>query len=484
MELVSKSLLPDEKAAHYALMGSTLAERGRMLFNTGATLLVAALVYLYFTANVVDPLHLFLGLLIFTLSLLPGLLWARTGGGRFPVFETVMLLCANTYALPLLHGHQQLAVYPPAVLTTAGLAVLLYQASALICYHFTSGPPGRAAFWRESIISHQLERLMIYGLTMSTVFIWISSFTEWLPADIKSVLRAIFFGIGIVCTFVGTQRWGRGELTSTEKAVFFFNLVIQLFLMSINLILIGAISLIGIAMLGYISGGKRIPWLVLTLAFLALGVLHQGKSRMREKYWEEELPPPTTSELPAYYAEWFGYGLERHENSQESLSSSLLERTSLIHILCLIISYTPDRQDFLYGSTYRHVLPQLVPRLFWEDKPRSHIATYELSIYYGLQTEESTATTTIAFGLLSEAYANFGMIGAVLLGALWGVVLKKFQIWTTFSPFFSFGGLFMVLLLAWSLNTEMTMAVWLSSFQQAVVVVLGVPLLLRSLFGL
>jgi hypothetical protein len=48
---------------------------------------------------------------------------------------------------------------------------------------------------------------------------------------------------------------------------------------------------------------------------------------------------------------------------------------------------------------------------------------------------------------------------------------------------FSFAGLFMILLTAWSFSSELTMAAWVSSFQQAVVVVLGVPLLLRSLLG-
>src|SRR5207237_1184180 len=107
--------------------------------------------------------------------------------------------------------------------------------------------------------------------------------------------------------------------------------------------------------------------------------------------------------------------------------------------------------------------------------------TFQLGMYYGLQREEDTNTTTIAFGLLTESYANFGLIGAILLGAFWGYVLKKLQLWSTFSPMFSFAGLFMILLTAWSFNAELTMAAWVSSFQQAVFMVLGVPLVLRHL---
>jgi len=85
---------------------------------------------------------------------------------------------------------------------------------------------------------------------------------------------------------------------------------------------------------------------------------------------------------------------------------------------------------------------------------------------------------------VTEAYANFGMIGTMLLGVFWGFWLKKLQIWSTFSPMFSFAGLLMVLLTAWSFSAELTMAAWVSSLEQAVLVVLGVPMLLRGLLGI
>lgn len=483
MEFVSKAPLSDEQAVNYALLGQIDEERGRRLFTTGAILLALALGWLYYTASTTDPLHLVLGLVIFTLSMMPGLLWARSGGGRFPVFETIMILCANTYALPMISGHGELSYYVPEDITKAGVVVVVYQLSALICYTVTGGLPGRSAFWKGSLINQQVERLMIYGLSLSSAYIWVSTFTTWVPPDLLSPLRAVFYGIGIICTFVGMQRWGRGELTTNEKTVFFCNLCLQLFLMSVGLVLIGAISLMGIALLGYISGGKRIPWLVIILLFITVGILHAGKSQMREKYWAGALGLPSTTELPAYFSEWVGYGLARQSSAEESTSRKLLERTSLMHMLCLIVSYTPERQDYLHGRSYGHVLPQLIPRFFWAEKPRSHVATYELAIYYGLQQEESTTTTTIAFGLVAEAYANFGLWGAFLLGAFWGCVLKKLQVWSTFSPMFSLAGLLMILLTAWAFSAELTMAAWVSSFQQAIIVVLGVPWVIRNVFG-
>ena len=459
-----------------------------MLFHTGLGLLAVAMCYLAYNAKVSDILHLYQGLIIFALSFVPGLLWARSGGSRFPVFEPIMLLCASAYAMPLLNGHEQLTVYPPDVISKAGWAVILYQLSAITAYNMTRGQPGRSRFWAEAILSRQSGKFMVYGLILSTLYVAITTLTPWVPPDLESVLRAVFFGIGILCTFISTQRWGRGELTQSDKVILVCTLVPQLILQMVGLLLIGSLSLLGIALLGYLSGGKRIPWATILCAFAILALLHNGKSQMRVKYWEQKHPAPTFTQLPAFFAEWIGHGLEPSEDYSSgdhdvSAGRKLLERTSLMHILCLTVNYSPERQPFLHGETYGYVLPQLIPRLFWPGKPRAHISTYRLAIYYGLQDEDATTTTTIAFGMLTEAYANFGLIGGIMLGIFWGVCLKKLQVLSVHSPMFSLAGLLMILLTAWSFNSELTMAVWVSSLSQAIIVVLGAPILLRRLLG-
>lgn len=466
----------------YGMLGGDHALRGQRLFKAGVAALVVLLFYLVYSAQVDDPLHLAQGIAITILSVLPALLWARTGGSRFPVIETLLLQCMPAYAFPLLNGSEQLAVYSQDVVTRAGWTVILYLLTANLAYNFSRGRPARGSFWQETLISPEIEQKIVYGMLLCLLYVAVSEFTTWIPREVASLLRAIFYGGSILCTFVSAQCWGRGELSSGQKMLFVLTLVPQLILMSVSLILISAIALLGVALLGYVSGGKRIPWVVMVICFLSLAVLHTGKTRMREKYWDGKTPAPSFAELPAYFSEWVGYGLAP-TSGDKSASQKMLERTSLIHLLCLIINVTPDRQDYLYGSTYTHVLPQLIPRFFWEDKPRSHIATYQLGIYYGLQREEDTLATTIAFGLLAEAYANFGLVGAVLLGCFWGLTLRKLQLWSASSPMFSFAGLFMILLTAWSLNSELTMAAWVSSFFQAVLMVLGAPLLLRSLIG-
>ncbi len=479
---------PEETQRSYHLLGRRTEQESRRGFQVALAGAVGALCYFGFKAEVDDVMHLYLGLVIFVLSVTPMLLWLKDGGSRFPVFEPMLALCASAYALPLLSGHEQLVQYPAATITRAGYAVVLYQLSALAVYYLTRGQPGRGRFWRESILTHRVERLISHGIILATVYTVVAAFTEWIPADLGSVLRAVFNGISILCTFVIAQRWGHGELKPAERGVFGAAIVLQLFIMASGLLLISALTLCGLGLLGYLSAGRRLPWLVMGVLFVCFAVLHNGKSTMRQVYWEEEHPLPALTELPAFYLQWVQFGLQApvlgSDESTESASSKLLERTSLMHILCLVVHYTPDRQPHLDGETYGYVLPQLIPRFFWPEKPRSHVATYRLSIYYGLQDENATFKTTIAFGLLSEAYANFGLFGAALLGGFFGFVLKKLQVLSSHSPMFSLAGLLMVLLTAWSLNAELTLAAWVSSLFQAIVVALGIPLLIRSFLGL
>ena len=422
---------PPSAEQEYALLGGDHARRGIRLYYTGLILLGVSLAYLGYNAKVTDGLHLAQGLVIFALSFVPGLLWAKSGGSRFPVFEPIMLLCANAYAVPLLNGHEQLTTYSADVIAKAGWAVIVYQVSAIAAYQLTRGEAGRSRFWTEEILSRQVEKFIIYGLVLSTGYVVITTFTTLVPPEYESVLRAVFFGIGILCTFISTQRWGRGDLSQSDKAILVCTLVPQLVLQTVGLFLVTSVSLLGIAMLGYLSGGKRVPWITMACAFGVMAILHNGKSQMRVKYWEQLHPPPTLLELPAFYAEWIGHGLEPSTENAEhdvSVGRKLLERTSLMHILCLIVDWSPDRQPFLHGQTYGYVLPQLIPRTFWPDKPRAHVATYKLAIYYGLQDEDATTNTTIAFGMLTEAYANFGLLGGVMLGIFWGVIFKKLQL--------------------------------------------------------
>ena len=454
------------------------------LYTAGLVGLVAILAYYVYSSRTPSVLHLYLGLMMFVGAALPSLLWARRSDFRFPVFEVFMLTGINTYAIPLLSGHEQLALYPEDTVTAAAIGIVLFQIVANLVYATTKAHPKRSPAWTDEVISRNITDYLGYGMAITTAYTIISGFTDWIPYDLNSVVRAACFGVGIISTFIQARMWGLGTLPHYRKGIFVFQLALQVIFSWAALFLIGGMSILVLALLGYVSGGKKIPVLAILIVLPPIAVLHNGKSMMRDKYWEGRAPAPTLGDLPAFYSEWIDYGLQPAENQNAKRETTkVLDRSSLFHIMCLVVSQTPDPRPYLDGETYSYVPGQFIPSFFWKEKPPAHVATNLLSVYYGLQATEATTKTTIAFGLVTEAYANFGLFGIALLAGVFSFCFKKFGDWSADSPMLSYPGLVLIVLMAWSFQTELTLAVWLGSLYQACVVVLGIPFLLRNLLG-
>lgn len=452
------------------------------LYRFGLYALIGCVAYFIFTTKTEEALHLYLGLLIFVLAAVPGLIWAKRNETSFPIFEVFMLTFANTYSLPLLSGHQQLAFYDSDIITTAACAVLLFQVVGLVTYLQISCRPKSTPFWTEEVISEEYSRFLSYGMALTSAYTALSTFFNVIPTDLIGVLRAVFYGVGIISTFVTCRRWGAGTLPRHDKYFFLFNLLLQFAFLITSLLLIAGISLLVLAVLGYVSGSKRLPILPLVLLLPVLAVLHNGKGAMRAKYWDHSIRPEL-ADIPSFFVDWIGYGLSSTGQQDARVTARLLERTSLFHIICLVVDRTPGHQEFLYGQTYKDIPGQFVPRYFWPEKPVAHISTNTLSKYYGLQSEEATTKTTIAFGLLAEAYANYGLYGVGILAFVFAGLLRLVTGWGANSPMLSYGGLLLVMLMAWSFQVELTLSIWLTSLFQGCVAILGIPLLVRA-FGI
>ncbi len=457
---------------------------GRRLFNFGLGGTAVALGYLSYKANLADPSHLYLGQAIFILAVLPSLMWAKRAEFGLPLFEAFMITGVNTYAIPLLDGARSLHLYTSDTITTAALAVILFQAAANLTYFSVKAPPKRSRTWRTEIVSRDFARLIGYGMIVTTIYTVVVQFYDWIPNSITPEVRAVCYGIGIVATFVQSRRWGEGDLNRRDRTIFLVQLVLQVAFSWVALFLVQGVTILLLSLIGFVSGSRRVPLLPIFIVLPIIAILYQGKAMMRAKYWEAHYPAPTLTEVPAFFTEWVSDGLDMQaQAAQDKANVSVLDRTSLIQIICLVASISPDRKPFLDGETYTQILPQFVPRFFWKDKPLGHISTYTLSLYYGLQqTMAEAQETTIGFGMVSESYANFGFYGTCLLGLFFGLFFKKVTGWGSESPIFSYPGLFMVVLMAWTFQTELPLSAWLASLWQATLSVLGMPLILKNFF--
>ena len=257
--------------------------------------------------------------------------------------------------------------------------------------------------------------------------------------------------------------------------------------MNLSLVLVTTMIMFLLVVVGYFSSARRLPLVLCAVAVAVFAVLHAGKHEMRDKYWGEYGQSVPVLGVPAFYAEWIDHGLagtlHRDRDADPATKhSSLMERASLFQLVCYALDTVPDPGcTFLMGETYAYVPPQVIPRFLWPNKPSPNDSVKTLSVKLGVLTAEQAETTSIGYGLITEAYVNFGAYGPAVLGLALGWALRKLARVTAACGTLSGGGILRILCLAWCLNAETTMAVWLSSFYQACIAIY-LPLLFYKSF--
>lgn len=452
------------------------------LYKGGIVALIGAVGFLVWGNGGDFSTSFILGLGILYLATLPALQWAKHGRPWFPAFEITMLTCVAFYAIPLLGGHRELEAYDSDTITEAAGLLVLYLAAANLGFNASRGNPRAPSWATSSLLPEQMMRYLPLGMVLNSIYLYFEIFTGVISYNIAGSFRALFFGLGIVCTFVLSREWGMGRIDARTRGLFILNLVVQILFLVAQLYLVRAISLLALSLIAYASARRRIPWVVLGISLPALALLHAGKPDMRRIYWEEKTPMPTLMELPAFFSEWVGYGLGAGKASEESeeVRSSLFERASLIQMLCLSVDQVPEVKPYLHGQSYVDIPALIIPRFMWPDKPSSLMANIRLGMHFGLVDPDSPFKVSIAFGMISEAYLNFGFIGPPLLGLITGLFFKRVALLARNVPQLSALGLLTILLTAWSFQAEFVLATWLSSIFQAAVICIGLPLAYRK----
>ena len=464
--------------------------RARRLAVTGFAALAIGAVWFWFSSPWQSASVNLLTIAICLAGLSPILFWLRRNDMAYPLAEVLQLTLIPFYAIPLLSEHEAVARYPEDVISKAAFLVLVFQ----VCCQFgsfvanrTYHSPRHSAWWSDELVSDANLKFSTYTLISTTAWLFFSSFTDIVPPELVGTLRAIFFGIGTLSTFIQARMWGSNQLTPGQKSLLIINVLLQVLLTSLGLLLVTGIIILLLALVGYFSSARRIPWLAIALALPAVAILHNGKHAMREIYWGEYAHKVQVIDVPRFYSEWVGYGLQAGggkaaANGDPSTTSSLFQRASLIQIVCYAVETVPDRTGYLDGATYSYILPQIIPRFLWPSKPSPNDSVKVLSVRLGILSAEEAESTSIGYGLISESYVNLGLYGTALLGVALGWALRRVALGTSMCNTLSVGGIFRILCLAWCLNTETTLAVWLSSFYQACISIFFPLFLLRSIF--
>lgn len=375
--------------------------------------------------------------------LIPVFLWMNYGAFGIPVLPVVAILYYLYYAMPLVIG-DTLEIYKTSELIWAALSVGLFLvAASLAAWPFLGaarrragpGPANGATRIARSIeqrslrnmaLADDLYRLIFLGLAAGVVFNAVAAAGKLgLLGNLTGALRACVSPLTYVACYLTGYARGAGLLAG-QRWLFACSAFLALTVLSMsNLFLVGGAMNIAAIMLGYILATKRLPWFGLTMIFVVLSILNAGKYSVREAYWARDtqsVQNASLTQLPGMLADWFVEGISNIGSAAATRGPSLLERTSLLHMVLAVQEATPATIPFLEGETYTMLPQMLVPRFVDPEKIESQAVLNLLSVRYGRESAENTGKTTIGWGMVAEAYANFGNFGVITVGALFGLL--------------------------------------------------------------
>lgn len=419
----------------------------------------------------------------------PFYLWCAEKVRGMPVFPFFALTYLWTFCLPLLSKNPNVLKYPPEAHLYAALTTVLFLSSGTaIWWQFVRVPCLKhKPFHALKAESAETFFIAVVGvgalLNMYVIGGW-----HGIPDKLFTIVRGVILGLSFLGIFVVAYRSGQGKLSKIKERIFFVFLCLNIFTAAAGLILKTALTVFLLSIVAYVIGGRKLPLIPVVLGLILLLPLHYGKHEMRNKYWvsnETHFIQPW--EYPAWFQEWSGYARENLNQEEEPYEKkekkeSFVERSSVIHMLMLAQEKIPEQYPYMSGSTYA-ILPHLIlPRALNPNKLRSHEGTHMLNIHVHRQTYEDTLRTTIAWGLLPEAYANLGLIGCALvggiLGGLYGMVTRA----AMGKPAFSIQSLFSILVLSMALaSTEWTAGVYVATLFQSSVPLVGMRIVLMKL---
>jgi hypothetical protein len=409
------------------------------------------------------------------------------------------------YGVPILASHENILVYPSEYVLDGGLEVMTFDLALALAWAIgmrvlSPSPP-------VSYVLHEVNkegakgwrRMGFFMILAATSFQVLAGFNLLdalygvLPSGSDSLINTLV-SVLTACGFFLVSMVISGTDTPTLERILFWSLLTANCLMSASsLLLAGTAAYLASVTVGLFWGGGKVPWRFLTISILALAFYNVGKTTMRERYWVTEEAKNTNlpiKDMPACFSEWsvvsFNAILQNDEarssrktdaEYQATKNQTLLDRVdNLQNLLFVIDAMDNGHVKPLMGKTYSLIPPLLVPRILWPDKPRSHEGQVLLNVHFGRQDLNSTYTTYIAWGLLPEAYGNFGpYAGSISLGLFLGAFFAWIEKHTARKLLVSAEGFISLSLFMNLMNSfEMVASVLVTStFQSIVIVVLA-----------
>lgn len=430
--------------------------------------------------------------LVTAIALVPSYLWCTRKALGMPIFPMFSITFIWTYALPLISDNPEVLKYSVEQRLFAGYTTLSFLAvGCAVWFQFVKKlPPPRLSYL---LLTGSKGNKIFFIMLVASVLFNVASVGGWLTlislnGGTFSLLRNTVVAFTALSSFVLTYRFGREELTNSQSRMLVLLIASFMISSALNFLLIASATVFLGSVAAFIIGKRRVPVVLLLTVVLCLSFLHSGKAEMRSRYWgtSEHTGYIQPWQYPTVYGEWVNSSIDKFGWKNRITGTSLengqafSDRASVVHMLMLSQSLSPQTIPFLEGYTYQFLPEMLIPRIFYPQKPWSHEGTFRLNIHYGRQDREQARRTTIAWGLLAEAYANFGFLGCIGLA----IILGSFYGWVGHlsinAPILSLQSLVAAFLMTYAIQSEWTAGVYVAALSQHAVVLAAIAIFLMK----
>jgi hypothetical protein len=435
--------------------------------------------------------------------------WTAKGIG-VPLVPMILIQQIFLYAVPILVNPGLMAQYPESIITSSGLEVLVYslafagswamamnllQTGPAICYALTEFKKDGAGKLRT------LSLALIFLTTgytvldrMGLIYLVVNA----LPAGSSSIVTALLAAAATCGFFIGSLLIGSNEMPPGTKGLYWLMLGVNCYIAASSFLLSSACTFVMSVVIGLFWSSGKVPWKLLIILGIIFSFLNVGKDAMRDRYWRANgttnIPDFKLSEMPGHYAEWIqsstdaitgGGKIAKQWEAEIGQAAAAKENQTLLarvnnlqNLLYVIDAETVQHIVPLQGGTYSIIPLLLVPRILLNDKPRSHEGQVMLNVHFQRQDLNSTFETYIAWGLVPEAYGNFGpFTGSIILGVAMGLLFAFLEKWTADKLVVSLEGFIgFTIFLGIANSYEMVASVLVTSVFQALVPVAGAML--------
>jgi hypothetical protein len=388
------------------------------------------LLVLWFSAEpTLDMEHKLMGILLGMLTLYPFYRWSKLEDKPVPFLELVALHFFLIMVPPVFLGPIEfigawLQTETSGENLTRLMVIVIIGIFSLYAGYRLADLKGRLSLPAFHIDWERSANFLLFYLLIAS---FSTLFEAQIPTTLKKLTHLIFFVNGSVAVYALSIAWHSNHLPNSKKLtaaglILLFSTIclstgwLSSFIYPLIALLIGEVQIT-----------HRIPWRKIALLILLIVVLSITKAAFREKYWQGSMglrDRGGVADAVGRAQDWMRKSLQEVSNIKKGAHETATVRANHLAFMGHVVQMTPEVLPYYDGFTYRQIIPMLLPRFIWPDKPSTMDLTNEVALRYGWLSPLLVGRVAVSAGLMDEAYMNYGVGGVVLVMFLFGAFIR------------------------------------------------------------